>query len=107
MSIAKLFRLRKELRAKSRHRVITTAWVRTKNDPLPSVGVLWDVSEGGARLAVAKPETLPEEVVISLDRSDSIGTACRVVWRSQEQVGLQFIARAEPIQRLIKQAATA
>ena len=105
MDIANLFRRRKELRSKSRHRVIRTAWVRTEDDPLPSVGVLWDISEGGARLGIARPETLPNEVVVSLDRSDSVGVVCRVVWRAQDQVGLQFIARAESIQRLIKQEA--
>jgi hypothetical protein len=106
MKVSQLFRLRNELRKDARHRVIRTAWIRTKDDPLPSVGVLWDISESGARLAVTRPEAIADELVMSLNREDRDGTVCRVVWRSDEQLGLQFVANAEPIQRLIKQQVT-
>jgi hypothetical protein len=96
---------RADRRKSPRHQVIKTAWMRTKHDPLPSVCVLWDVSEGGARLAVARPEAVPDDLTIALNRDDKVGTACRVVWRSKEQVGLEFIANADPIRGFIRQAA--
>jgi len=98
---------RTERRKSERHQVIQTAWMRTKHDPLPSVCVLWDVSEDGARLAVARPEAVPDDVTIALDRDDKVGTACRVVWRSREQIGLQFTANAEPIRGFVRRAAKA
>src|SRR3954463_3158096 len=39
---------------------------RIAGDPLPFAGVLWDVSEAGARLSLANPEALPAELIISL-----------------------------------------
>jgi hypothetical protein len=71
------------------------------------VCVLWDLSEGGARLAVAHPEELPDEVTITLGRDVPVvaGTTCRVVWRSKEQIGLEFVGNADPIRQLIKQMA--
>jgi hypothetical protein len=101
MRISSLFGRRTERRKRQRHRAITTAWVRVENDPLPLVGVLWDVSEGGACLAVAKPEELPDRLTLLLERDDTHGTICRVAWRTKEQVGLQFVENADPIRRLI------
>ena len=98
---------RVERRKSPRHPVIKTAWMRTRHDPLPSVCVLWDVSEGGARLAVARPEAVPDDLTIALDRNDTVGTACRVVWRSREQIGLEFTANPDPIRGFIRQAASA
>ena len=96
---------RTEQRKSRRHGVIHTAWVRTANDPLPAVCVLWDVSEDGARLSVANPEALPEKLTIALKRDDAIGTLCRIAWRDREQVGVEFVSGANPIRDLIKQAA--
>ena len=53
MSILDFFRDRTEQRRHARHKVVTTAWLRLKDDTIPFVCVLWDVSEGGARLTVA------------------------------------------------------
>lgn len=103
MGLFDLFRRPAERRKNPRHTVIATAWIRLKDNPLPFVCVLWDVSEGGARLAVAKPEAVSDELNLVLDRDDTRGTVCRVIWRSKEQIGLQFVENAEPIRRLITQ----
>ena len=105
MRLFSLFGSRSEQRKWRRHGVIHTAWARTTDDPLPTVCVLWDVSEGGARLSVANPEALPEMLTITLKRDDAIGTLCRIAWRDREQVGVEFVSNADPIRDLIKQAA--
>ena len=74
MKIFNLFGNRTERRKSRRHGVIHTAWVRTATDPLPAVCVLWDVSDGGARLSVAQPEALPDTITITLKRDDAVGT---------------------------------
>jgi len=100
-----LFGNRTERRKSGRRGVIHTAWVRTASDPLPAVGVLWDVSDGGARLSVAQPEALPGTVTITLKRDDTVGTVCRIAWRNQDQIGIEFVSNADPIRNLIKQTA--
>jgi len=72
---------------------------------LPFVCVLWDVSDGGARLSVAQPEALPDTVTVTLKREDTAGTVCRVAWRDRDQIGIEFLNNADPIRNLIKQTA--
>lgn len=103
VSILSWFKRHGERRKHPRQTVIETAWLRVKDDPLPMVCVVWDLSEGGARLALASPNELPDEVTVTLGRNDTKGTRCRVVWRSQEQIGVQFLENAEPLRRLLEQ----
>jgi hypothetical protein len=49
---------------------------------------LSDVSEGGARLATAEARALPDRFVLEL--SSNLSRWCRVVWRSDQAVGVQF-----------------
>jgi hypothetical protein len=102
MSILDFFRGRIEQRRRARHKVVTTAWLRLKDDTIPFVCVLWDVSEGGARLTVASKATIPDEFTLTLSRDAPSGTSCRVVWRLREQIGIQFIHNTSPISHLIK-----
>ena len=101
----KLFGARLEQRKSRRHDVIHTAWVRTADDPVPTVGVIWNVSRGGARLSVANPEAMPTNLTITLKREEPVGTKCRIVWRNSEQIGIEFVGNPEPILDLIKQTA--
>lgn len=105
MSIFRLFGSRVERRKSRRHGVIHTAWVRTGNNPVPAVAVLWDVSEGGARLSVSHPDALPDRLTITLKREDAMGTVCRVAWRDRDQIGIEFVSNPDPIRILIKQTA--
>ena len=105
MKIFRLFGNRTERRKSRRHGVIHTAWVRTATDPLPAVCVLWDVSDGGARLSVAQPGALPDTITIALKRDDAVGTVCRIAWRNRDQIGIEFVSNADPIRDLIKQTA--
>ena len=103
MSILDFFRGRIEQRRHARHKVVATAWLRLKDDTIPFVCVLWDVSEGGARLTVASKDTIPDEFTLTLARDAPSGTSCRVVWRLREQIGIQFVDNAGPLSHLIKQ----
>jgi hypothetical protein len=105
MKLLRLFANPSERRKSSRHGIIHTAWVRTASDPLPFVTVLWDVSDGGARLSVAQPEAFPDTVTVTLKREDTVGTVCRIAWRDRDQIGIEFLSNADPIRNLIKQTA--
>ena len=92
-----------ERRKQARHRVIITAWLRT-NDSVPHVCVLWDVSEGGARLSVTDITALPPQFTLVLEREAVTGTTCQVVWRSPDQIGIKFVEKADPaLHDLIRQ----
>ena len=63
---------------------------------MPHVCVVWDISEGGARLSVTDLATLPNKFLLVLERDAPTGTSCRVVWRQNDQIGLEFIDHADP-----------
>ena len=74
---------------------------------MPHVCVLWDISEGGARLSVTDTTTVPNEFLLVLERDAPRGTSCRVVWRQGDQIGLEFIDHADwKLHDLIRQKAT-
>jgi hypothetical protein len=77
--------------------------MRMDGEPYPFVCVIWDVSEGGARIAIANPQAITDEITLLLLRDATHGTRCRVAWRTDEQIGLQFLENAQAILRGTKQ----
>ena len=41
--------------------------MRVEGEPFPFVCVIWDNSEGGARVAVANPQSIPDEITLLLN----------------------------------------
>jgi hypothetical protein len=69
--------------------------------------VLWDISEGGARLSVTDMARVPNEFLLVLERDAPRGTSCRVAWRRHDQIGLEFIDHADwKLHDLIRQKAS-
>jgi hypothetical protein len=58
----------------------------------PSVEcVIWDISEGGARLAVGLPLShLPRQFTLNLFKDESVQRECEVVWMDKRFVGVKF-----------------
>jgi hypothetical protein len=53
--------------------------------------VIRDISEGGARLAVAHPlATLPHHFTLNLFKDGSVRRDCEVVWTDARFVGVKF-----------------
>lgn len=50
-----------------------------------------DVSETGARLDVEHPEALPEAFTLVLSGRGGIHRQCRVMWRTEDQIGVRFV----------------
>jgi hypothetical protein len=63
-------------------------------DQNPSVDcVIWDISEGGARLAVGLPMSdLPQHFTLNLFTDESVQRQCEVVWMDRRFVGVKFTA---------------
>jgi hypothetical protein len=62
----------------------------------PSVKcVIWDISEGGARLAIAlRSADLPHHFTLNLFRDGSVQRNCEVVWTDKRFVGVKFTGLA-------------
>jgi hypothetical protein len=57
--------------------------------PFPCV--VWDMSDGGARLAIACPTAdVPPEFYLILTSDGSVRRTCEVVWKSTRFVGVKF-----------------
>jgi hypothetical protein len=53
--------------------------------------VVWDISEGGARIAAARANTLPDVFGLFLTKDGKSRCFCRVAWRRGGQLGVQFV----------------
>lgn len=53
---------------------------------------VWDESKTGARLMVDAPETIPDTFHIYMTLNFSSRRQCRVVWRSDKQIGVEFLS---------------
>jgi hypothetical protein len=67
-----------------------TAWVALPDSKTPLGCVLSDISESGARLDVDNPESIPDEFVLLLSRRGVPKRKCRVIWRNEHQLGVNF-----------------
>jgi hypothetical protein len=52
--------------------------------------VLWDVSDGGARLAAARHHELPSTFTLVLAKLGE-ERRCQIIWRDQKFVGVKFL----------------
>ena len=70
-----------------RHAAVVTG---AREPPLRCV--VWDISNSGARLAVARPiMTLPPRFVLQLDKDGRVQRKCEVVWTDASFVGVKFV----------------
>jgi hypothetical protein len=63
--------------------------------PTPIPCVLWDVSEGGARITAAHSNLLPDIFTLALNQNGAAPRLCRVVWRKKPHMGIKFIEPSE------------
>src|SRR4051812_19894880 len=71
------------------------AWIRTNDHSIPIPCVVWDMSEGGARLTGAQSDALPAVFTLILTKDGRSNRLCRVVWRKKPHVGVRFVETAE------------
>ena len=79
---------RRSKRTPKRH----AAWISLNSTSAHIPCVLWDISDGGARLAAPRSNALPAAFNLILSKDGRSRRLCRVVWRTEAQVGVQFLA---------------
>jgi hypothetical protein len=81
----------KDGRINQRTKVRRCGWfIRSKGEQLREC-VVWDESETGARLVVDAPNTIPDTFYIYMSIDFTSRRHCRVVWRSDKQIGIEFL----------------
>jgi hypothetical protein len=84
-----------EKRKTPRHALRYAAWIGT-GDSGPLRGcIVSDISQGGARLDVESAAELPDQFQLLLSGPGGIYRQCRAVWRTNNQIGVQFESAAE------------
>jgi len=86
-----LSRPREQRKAKRAHRR-QAAWVVLDGGSARISCVLWDISEGGARIAAAHGNALPDVFGLFLTKDGKSRRFCQVVWRRGSQLGVRFVA---------------
>jgi hypothetical protein len=56
-------------------------------------GTLLGLSQGGARLKVSNPDSLPEQFMLKL--SDTLHRRSRIAWRSADEIGVELLSAAQ------------
>jgi hypothetical protein len=82
-----------EKRKNLRRTVSYPAWIHLAEDAPPQECALCDASEKGAQLTVSAPEKVPENFILALSADGAATRYCRVVWRTDKQVGVEFVER--------------
>src|ERR1700755_1134481 len=71
------------------------AWIAPGANGIRVPCTIWDISEGGARLAAPRPKVLPTHFILLLSHDGTARRFCRIVWRSETQIGVQFVEEHE------------
>lgn len=80
-----------EKRISARTTVRRAGWTaRSKGEQLREC-LVWDESPSGARLIVDNPQEFPENFYIYLTLNFQSRRHCRVVWRSDRELGIQYV----------------
>jgi hypothetical protein len=72
-----------------------TAWVYSADRSRLYECVVSDVSAGGARLTLAAPTDISDEFTLLLRKDGAARRHCRVIWRSNKHIGLQFLIASQ------------
>jgi len=67
------------------------AWVVLDGGHAKIPCVLWDISEGGARIAAAHVGALPDVFGLFLSKDGGSRRFCQVAWRRGRQLGVRFV----------------
>lgn len=84
---------KRDSRKKKRQPMRRAAVVVLKTAQIPLRCIIWDMSDGGARLAIACPRAqLPRTFTLFLTKDARVRRNCEVVWADSQFVGVKFVS---------------
>jgi hypothetical protein len=81
-----------ERRKHPREDVDHPCWLRTDNSSHPAR--ISNFSKGGARISYVAHSQIPDRFDLLMTEDGKVGRRCKVVWRSDREFGVEFVARA-------------
>jgi hypothetical protein len=78
-------------RQSPRQRENRRAWVDANNGSRLLDCTLWDISGAGVRFTIETPSRVPFDFFLVLSKDGKDRRRCRVIWRSDDQVGACFL----------------
>lgn len=90
-AFARFKRTFSEQRRSLREYVDFPVWIDVGDGSQPRSCTVLDVSEDGARLMMASPSELPPEFWLVLSKDRTRRRHCRMVWRSNNEIGIQYL----------------
>ena len=79
-----------------RRRIVQRAVMSSVGGAAVGPCVIRDISDAGAKLAINRVSQVPEEFVLLLSQNGGVSRQCRVVWRSEREVGVKFVRERAP-----------
>jgi hypothetical protein len=79
-----------EQRKSMREHVDFPAWIESDFETRHSSCTVLDVSDGGARILVSARTPVAKEFWLVFSRDGTRRRRCRIVWRSEDQIGLSY-----------------
>jgi hypothetical protein len=78
-----------------RTRTRRAAWIIHEASRAPIPCVLWDISDGGARITAAHSSTLPDAFTLLTSQDGEGSRRCRVVWRKMPHIGVEYMTPSQ------------
>jgi hypothetical protein len=91
-----------EKRRNPRRSITYPAFIDLGDDRPALECTLCDASQEGAQLAVADPDGLPDEFILALSSDGAARRRCRVMWRAEYSVGVEFLKDLQKGARAIR-----
>jgi hypothetical protein len=87
-----------------RREVNYACWIGAGDPPSLIRGKVRNISEGGAKVVCRTKIEFPETIDLYMTKDGSVGRRCKVVWRSDDAMGLMFVAKGslEPLDTMIE-----
>ena len=83
--------LTKDRRKIKRRSPRSQAWVRFEGSFAVRAYDVIDISNGGVRLVMNRPDSLSGEFTLMTSRTDSCRRRARILWRRGTQIGAEFL----------------
>jgi hypothetical protein len=80
-----------EKRKTTRRTISYPALIDIGDGSLPRECSFCDASQEGAQLLVADPDSLPDRFILVLSTGGAARRYCHVVWRRENQIGVEFV----------------
>ena len=85
-----------ERRKHPREDVDHPCWLRTDSSSHLAPARISNFSKGGARVSYVSHIQIPDKLDLLMTEDGKVGRRCKVVWRSDKEFGVEFVARATP-----------